>query len=219
MPLVPHTVADFYVDFTAALAGLGISVSINPMPTEVADAIACDVNRRDASYDPDPVHRWWRIQLQLARLLERYRSPFVGKSSPVNFYWGSFDLNHTRFSGRPAPLPAGPRFYQLAESQENFACGFWPGNPNMAGATPGDAALYAYIYPEPVGFKDAAVQPHAARYDPQLGEFILPYAQVRRAESPEQVILDFFETTYAAAATLANWDRQALEAPPPAPRT
>jgi len=145
---------------------------INTLPTEVANPIPGDVNRTNSAYDPDPVTRWWRIQLQTARVLDVYRSAFAGKSSPVNFYWGSFDLNHTRFSGRPAPRPHGPLFYQLAEDQENFACGFWPGNANMAGLTPGDAAFYAYIYPEPSGFREAA-------------------------------------------ASLASWDRDALEARPP----
>jgi len=148
------------------------SRSINTLPTEVANPIPGDVNRTNSAYDPDPVTRWWRIQLQTARVLDVYRSAFAGKSSPVNFYWGSFDLNHTRFSGRPAPRPHGPLFYQLAEDQENFACGFWPGSANMAGLTPGDAAFYAYIYPEPSGFREAA-------------------------------------------ASLASWDRDALEARPP----
>ncbi len=156
----------------AALSVLGIEVKINTLPTEVANPIPGDVNRTNSAYDPDPVTRSWRIQLQTARVLDVYRSAFAGKSSPVNFYWGSFDLNHTRFSGRPAPRPHGPLFYQLAEDQENFACGFWPGNANMAGLTPGDAAFYAYIYPEPSGFREAA-------------------------------------------ASLASWDRDALEARPP----
>ena len=132
MSLVPRTVADFYAEFMTALAALGIRVTINTMPTEIANPIRCDVNRTNSAYDPDPVQRWWRIQLQTAGVMDRFRSSFVGKSSPINFFWGSFDLSATRFSGRPAPLPKGPRFYQLSENQENFACGFWPGNANMA---------------------------------------------------------------------------------------
>ena len=145
-------------------------------------------------------------------MLQRYRSPFVGKSSPIHFFWGSFDLNHTRFSGRPAPVPVGaPRFFQIAEDQENVACGFWPGNPNHAGVELGEPAFYAYIYPEPSGFKEADIRPAAARYDTRLGEFILPYEDVRRAAEPERALLEFFRSTYAAATELAGWDRAALE--------
>jgi hypothetical protein len=215
LSLLPRTVADFYREFMAMLAALDIEVAINPVPTEVPDPIPCDVNRVHSSYDPDPVRRWWRIQVQTAKVLQRYRSPFVGKSSPINFFWGSFDLTTTRFSGRPAPVPQGPRFFQLAEDQENFACGFWPGNPNMAGLTPGEPAFYAYIYPEPVGFPEASVRPAAASYDSRLGEFILPYQEIRLAASPETTLLEFFQSTYEAAADLARWDRTALERTPP----
>ena len=218
MSLVPRTVADFYVDFMAALSALGIVVEINPMPTEVANAIPCDVNRVNSSYDPDPVNRWWQIQLKIARVLQEFRSSFVGKSSPINFFWGSFDLNHTRFSGRTAPKPAGPRFYQLAEDQENFACGFWPGNPNMAGMTPGGAAFYAYIYPQPDGFKETILRPSGAHYDADLGEFIFLYEDARSAAFPAASVLEFFQSAYEAASTLANWDRTALEVAPPARR-
>jgi hypothetical protein len=215
LALVPRTVADFYADFMAMLEALGISVTINTLPTEVANPIRCDVNRVNSAYDPDPVNRWWRIQLQIARVLDVYRSTFAGKSSPINFFWGSFDLSHTRFSGRSAPRPAGPLFYQLSEDQENFACGFWPGNPNMAGLTPGDAAFYAYTYPEPAGFKETVIRPNAAAYDARLGELILFYEDVRQADSPEAVILEFFQSAYEAAATLGNWNRDELEMTPP----
>jgi hypothetical protein len=215
LSLMPQTVADFYRGFMSALAALGIEVTINPVPTEVPNPITCDVDRVHSSYDSDAVHRWWRIQVQTAKVLQRYRSSFVGKSSPINFFWGSFDLSHTRFSGRPAPVPQGPRFYQLSEDQENMACGFWPGNPNMAGLTPGEPAFYAYIYPEPAGFKDASVRPSSAYYESRLGEFILPYQDVRLAPSPEQAILEFFQSAYEAGASLAKWDRQALERTPP----
>lgn len=214
LPLMPRTVADFYLDFMAALSALGIEVTINTMPTEVPNPIACDVNRVHSSYDPDAVNRWWRIQVQTTKVLQRYRSAFVGKSSPINFFWGSFDLSQTRFSGRQAPMPEGPRFYQLAEDQENIACGFWPGNPNMAGLTPGQAAFYAYCYPEPAGFKEATVRPDSARYDGRLGEFILPYEDVRRSNTPAELVLQFFESVYEAAANLAGWDREALERTP-----
>ncbi len=163
----------------------------------------------------EPVTRWWRILVQTAKVLNQYRASFVGKSSPINFFWGSFDLNETRFSGRAAPLPKGPRFYQLSEDQENVACGFWPGNPNMAGLTPGEPAFYSYVYPEPAGYRDFRPMPEAARYDPRLGEFVLPYAAVRESASPERLVLQFFQSTYEAAAARGGWDRQALERVPP----
>ncbi len=215
LPLMRQSVADFYREFMAALEALGVSVQINTLPVEVANPIACDTNHTQASYDPEPVSRWWRIQVQTAKVLDRYRSTFVGKSSPINFFWGSFDLNETRFSGRPAPIPKGPRFYQLAEDQENVACGFWPGNPNMAGLTPGGPAFYSYAYPEPAGYKDLRLVPEAAHYDTRLGEFILPYAAVREAPSPDTLVLQFFHGAYEAAAALGAWDRALLERVPP----
>jgi hypothetical protein len=212
LSLLPRSVAAFYGDIMAMLEALGITVDINPMPCEVPNPISCDVDGTHASYDAADVTRWWRIQLQIAKVLQVHRSSFAGKSSPIQFFWGSFDLNHTRFSGRPAPLPQGmPRFFQLAEDQENVACGFWPGNPNYGGLELGEPAFYAYIYPEPDGFKEAAVRPVAARYDTRLGEFILPYEEVRRAAEPERTLLEFFRSTYEAAADLAGWDRAALE--------
>jgi hypothetical protein len=214
LSLLPRTVAAFYADFMAVLSALGIDVTIDPVPTEVADPIPFDRNTAYSAYDPDPVNRWWRIQVQTAKVLQRFRSPFIGKSSPINFFWGSFDLSETRFSGRPAPIPDGPRFYQLSEDQENFAIGFWPGNPNMAGTTLGEPAFYAYIYPDPAGFKEASVQPGTAHYDSRLGEFILLYRDACRADAPDEAILQFFRSTYEAAATLAGWDRQALERDP-----
>jgi hypothetical protein len=215
LPLMRQSVADFYREFMAALGALGITVRINTLPVEVANPIACDTNHALASYEPEPVTRWWRILVQTAKVLNQYRASFVGKSSPINFFWGSFDLNETRFSGRPAPLPKGPRFYQLSEDQENVACGFWPGNPNMAGLTPGEPAFYAYVYPEPAGYRDFRPVPDAARYDPRLGEFILPYAAVRASASPQRMVLQFFQSTYEAAASLGAWDRQTLERLPP----
>lgn len=211
LALAPRTVADFYADFMEALRNLRIEVTIDPIPTEVPNPIACDVNRVNSSYDPDSVHRWWRIQLETEKVLERYRSGFVGKSSPVHFFWGSFDLNQTRFSGRPAPLPQGPRFFRLAEDQENVAVGFWPGNPNAAGLTFGQPAFYSYIYPAPQGYSEARVAPDAAYYDTRLGELILRYDDARRMPHPAEAILEFFQSAYEAAANLAGWDRAALE--------
>lgn len=212
LPLIPRSVADFYAEFFVALRALNIDVEINPMPVEIVDPISCELDWTHASYDADAVHRWWRILLQTDTVLQRYRSSFAGKSSPIMFFWGSFDLTTVRFSGRPASPPEGaPRFLQLAEDQENVACGFWPGNPNYAGVTLGEPAFYAYIYPEPPGFAEAAVRPGEATYNPELGQFILPYRAVRDSPDPGAQILTFFESAYEAAATLAGWDRDALE--------
>lgn len=216
--LAPISVADFYRELMARLDHCGIDVTINPMPVEVPDPIPFTEDVMHASYDPDYVHRWWRILVGTVEVLQRYRSPFVGKSSPILFYWGSFDLSETRFSGRPAPRLEGvPRFFQIAEDQENVACGFWPGNPNAAGIALGQAAFYSYTYPAPAGYREVLAEPKAARYDDALNEFILPYEDVRNAPSPEQAIFDFFQSTYQAGATLARWDRQLLEQSPAVP--
>lgn len=216
LPLIPRSVASFYGELLGTLRAMGIAVAINPLPVEIPNPVRCDLDTEHASYDPDPVERWWWIVVRTERIMQRYRSGFVGKSSPVNFFWGSFDLNATRFSGRPATPPAGaPRFLQLAESQENVACGFWPGNTSASGVTLGEPAFYAYCYPEPPGFKRASIRPPAARYDERLGLFLLPYEAARRAASPEDAILAFFDTVYAGAATLGGWDRAALERIPP----
>jgi hypothetical protein len=216
LPLLARPVAEFYKEYVAALDALGVSIEINPLPIEVPDPIPFDVDLTHDAYDPDAANRWWRIQSSTERVLQRWRSPFVGKSSPVNFYWGSFDLNATRFSGKPAPLPAGaPRYLQLAEDQENFACGFWPGNATLSGFVYGEPAFYAYIYPEPAAFKTAAVTPLGA-YDARLGQFVLPYDAARLAPDPDEAVLGFFTSAYAAAADAAGWDRAALEQPVPA---
>jgi hypothetical protein len=216
MPLIPRSVAGFYAELLATLHTMGIEVAINPISVELPEPIACDVDTEHASYDPESVRRWWWITVQTERILQQYRSSFVGKSSPVNFFWGSFDLNATRFSGRPADPPAGaPRVMQQAEDQENVACGFWPGNATMAGFELGESAFYSYVYPEPEGFRATAVLPEAASFHPDLGLFLLRYDDAQRAPSPEQAVLDFFQSTYEAAATLAGWDRQALERTPP----
>jgi hypothetical protein len=217
LPLLARPVAAFYEEFFAALGALGVAVEIDPVPVEVPHTIPCDVNDVHDAYDADAANRFWRVLASTERVLQRWRSPFVGKASPVNFFWGSFDLNATRFSGRPAEPPAGaPRFLQLAEGQENFACGFWPGNATLSGFVLGEPAFYAYVYPEPPGFKTAPVAPAAAAYDDRLGEFVLPYEAVRRAPDPDAALLAFFETAYAAAADAAGWDRAALERPVPA---
>lgn len=216
LPLTPRSVASFYHDVMAALGTLGIAVTINPRPVEIPNAVRLDQDEMHAAYDPTYVGRWWRIMLQTEHVLQRYRSTFVGKSSPALFFWGSFDLNTTRFSGRPAPLPQGaPHFLQLAEDQENISCGFWPGNITMGGVTLGEPAFYSYHYPEPPAYRDATISPAACFYHPELGEFILPYEAIRRSSDPANMVLEFFQESYVAAAELAQWDRTSLEGQPP----
>jgi len=207
MPLVARSVADFYVEFMTALGSLGIHAKINTHPVEVDDGIAFEEDRSHRSYDPEYVRRWWRIVLSVSRLLERYRTPFVGKSSPVQFFWGSFDLATARYSGRPAAPREWPaRWMAVAAEQEQALAGFWPGNARLP-----EPAFVAYTYPEPPGCRMAAIQPDVAYFHPELAEFILPYENVRSAAEPEQLILDFYYSTYEIGATLAGWDRAALE--------
>ncbi len=217
LALRPQTVAGFYAELMAALATLGIQVVINPIPVEVPHVIPCDTNDVHQDYDPEYVTRWWRIVLETTKVLQQYNVRFTGKSSPPLFFWGSFDLSLTRFSGRPADPPrAAPRFVQLAENEENAACGFWPGNTAMSGLTFGEPAFYAYCYPQPDGYAQASVRPAEAYYDAQMGEFILRYEDIRRSPDPHQAILDFFESTYEIAANRASWDRARLEFDPAA---
>lgn len=211
MPLMPRTVADFYGEFMAALRTLGIEVTINTTPTEVPHPIPFEQDREHTSYDAEYVHRFWRILLSSVRVFQRYRSDFVGKSSPIQFFWGSFDLSETRFSGRPAPLPDGPRFYRLSEDQENIAAGFWPGNVSSSGVELGKAAYYSYTYPAPKGFESAQILPAQARYDDQIGAFLLLYDDIRQAAAPDEMILEFLQSTYQVGATLGGWDRKTLE--------
>jgi hypothetical protein len=214
LPLAPMTVADFYAAYLAALAALGIDVHLYPRPVEIATAIPFAEDRTHAAYDADAAQRHWRILLQVQRVLERYRSRFVGKASPVHFFWGSFDFATTRFSGRPAPrhpggVPNCPDYVMVeAYSQECASCGFWPG-----GGALGEAAFYAYAYPEPAGYARRRVVPAQARYDVALHEFVLPYEAVRTSADPDATLLAFVQSTYDAAADLGNWDRAALERP------
>ena len=212
--LVPRSVAAFYAELMAALHALGIDVAIDTLPSEVANPIRCDVDEVHASYDAEYANRWWWILMRTDTVLQRFRSPFVGKSSPIHFFWGSFDLSHTRFSGRPAPTPSGPRFLRIAEDQENFTCGFWPGGTTMSGLT-GEPSYYAYFYPMPDGLAQADLRPADARWDERVGEFVLPYESMRRAADPAQALLDFLSSVYDAGATLGGWDRAALEKQPP----
>ena len=217
LDLIPRSVAAFYADYLDALNSLGIEVELNPMPSEVPNAVPLDQDIIHRAYDGAAVTRWWQVLVEIAKVLQRFRSDFAGKSSPVHFFWGSFDLAHTRFSGRPAPLLEGvPRFFRLSEDQENFTCGFWPGNPTAQGATLGEPAFYAYAYPAPAGLESAAIEPVPdARFDSGLGEFLLPYESVRSQADPGSALMRFLQSTYAAAADLGGWDRRALEISPP----
>jgi hypothetical protein len=206
LPLEPRSVADFYRDVKALLRDMKLEVKIWPMPVEIAVPIRFEEDTIHASYDPDLANRFWRIVLQTEEVLTRERCTFIGKCSPAHFFWGGFDLALTRFSGRPAPPREGPAFMRDAYSHEVISHGFWPG-----GGTLLEPAFYAYAVPEPAGLKAAKVRPDAAFYDREMGEFFLPYEAVRSAASPEAEIRAFVQSTYEQAATLANWDRPALE--------
>src|SRR5437763_2198951 len=212
IPLVPQTVAQFYRAVMSALDDLAIEAHFSTTPNEVDPAIPFEENETDAAYDPEYANRFWRVLLQADRVFKEFRSRFCGKCSPVHFFWGSFDLAVTRFSGRPAPPHPGgvphlpDAITREAYSQEVSSLGFWPGNEQIP-----TALFYSYAYPSPDGFAQAKVNPAAASFHPQLREFVLPYDDVRRAESPDDAVLEFAQTTYDAAATLAKWDRAALE--------
>jgi hypothetical protein len=206
LALVPQTVADFYSQTMRALADLQIDVRIWPMPAEVASPIRFDVDRQHASYDPDAARAWWRVQLRIADVMNEFRARFIGKSSPVHFWWGGFDLAATRFNGRCAPArPNADAITREGYSHEVISAGFWPGSGAIA------PSFYAYAAPEPAGFKTAKVQPAEAFYSQDLSEFLLEYDDVRNAASPRQALLDFLQSTYAAGATLGRWNREELE--------
>jgi len=210
--LKPQSVADFYREFMAALRALGLEVKIWTMPVEVPDPIPFDKDTRHHSYVPEQARRFWRVLKQADRVLQQFRGGFLGKCSPVHFFWGSFDLAVTRFSGRRAPPHPGgiPHLAdwvtRLAYSHEVSSCGFWPGG----GPLP-EPVFYAYAYPEPDGFSNHPVRPNAAYYHNDMREFLLPYEAVRRAANPDAMILEFAQSTYEAAAVRGHWDRHALE--------
>ncbi|MGA2893957.1 MAG: DUF5996 family protein [Xanthobacteraceae bacterium] len=212
LKLEPMAVADFYARFMQALRRLEIDVEILTMPCEIAGAVPFDRDRAHAQYDPAYAQKFWLVLVQAARVMADFRARFIGKASPVHFFWGSFDLAVTRFSGRTAPPPKGvtPHVasWVMAEaySHEVSSCGFWPGNGGY-----GRAAFYVYAYPEPAGYGDTRLHTAEAFYDKDLGQFILPYDAVRQARDPDALLLGFFQETYAAAADLAQWDRKALE--------
>jgi hypothetical protein len=214
LPLRPQSVADFYAAVMAALTALGVPVTINEKPCEIAAGTAFSQDRVHAAYDPDYARRFWQALLQIDSVFKKFRTGFLGKSSPVHFFWGSFDLAVTRFSGRRAPPFAGkvpglaPEVMREAYSHEVSSAGFWPG-----GNGTDFAAFYSYAYPVPAGFRDFAVRPAAAYFGEALGEFLLPYEAVRTAADPEATLLAFLQSTYEAAAVTANWDRAELECP------
>jgi Family of unknown function (DUF5996) len=213
LPLRPQSVADFYRGAIDLLAGMGVAVAIKGTPNEVPNPIRFSEDRTHAAYDAAAAHRFWRALVQADRIFKLFRTGFLGKASPVHFFWGSFDLAVTRFSGRPAPphpggVPGLPDdVAREAYSHEVSSAGFWPGNEAFP-----RAAFYSYAYPEPAGFRDRKITPGAA-FDPALGEFILPYDTVAQSRDPDALLLDFLSTTYAAAADSAGWDRAALECP------
>jgi hypothetical protein len=211
LALVPRSVADFYTEIMGRLRALGLEVGIWTMPVEIANPIRFEQDHVHASYDAAQAHRFWHVLTQVDQVFAVFRGRFLGKASPVHFFWGGFDLAVTRFSGRPAPPPPSNPMIpdpvnREAYSHEVSSCGFWPGNGGF-----GQAAFYCYAYPQPAGFAEAPISPGAAYYSKDLGEFILPYEAVRQSAAPAELLLDFLHSTYAAAADLAQWDRASLE--------
>jgi Family of unknown function (DUF5996) len=207
LPLQPEAVAEFYRRFMAALAELGISVKIWTLPCELPDPVPFEKDTVHASYDPVAIHRFWRILVWVDEVLKEFRARFIGKVSPIHFFWGSFDLAVTRFSGRPAPeRPGADSITREAYSHEVSSAGFWPGGGDIQGP-----AFYSYAAPEPPGFANQPVRPSAAFYHPQMKEFLLMYDDVRTAVSPKVALMQFLQSTYEAAAVCAKWDRKALE--------
>jgi hypothetical protein len=207
LPLRPQTVADFYRELMAALHDLGIDVRIWTMPVEVPEPVRFEQDTTHHSYDAEAAHRFWQVLLAITPVLQDFRAEFMGKCSPVHFFWGSFDLAVTRFSGARAPeRPGADSITREAYSHEVISHGWWPG-----GGPVNEPAFYAYAAPEPAGLKTAAIEPAAAFYSQDLSEFILPYEAVRRAANPEADLRAFLRTTYDAAARLAAWDRASLE--------
>jgi hypothetical protein len=208
--LAPRTVAAFYEEFMDALHSLGINVKVWGMPVEVPRPVRFKLDENHASYDSEYAHRFWQVLATVTPILQKFRAGFIGKASPVHFFWGSFDLAVTRFSGRRAPArPDADIITKEGYSHECISVGFWPGD----GEVIKDAAFYAYAAPEPAGFKDSTVQPAEAFYSTEKNEFFLMYEDVRVAKSPEQALLDFCESTYEAGANLAHWNRAELEKP------
>ena len=209
LPLKPQSVAEFYQTLMKTLSQLGMPVSIWTTPCELSPekTIPFEKDDQHKSYDAEAAHKFWRILVWVDEVLKDFRAKFVGKASPVHFFWGSFDLAATRFSGRPAPpRPDADRVTREAYSHEVSSAGFWAGGADITGP-----AFYSYAAPEPAGFAERKVKPSAAYYHPVMKEFVLLYDDVRKAESPKTALMEFLQTTYDAAADLSNWDRKALE--------
>jgi hypothetical protein len=218
LDLSPRPVAEFYTELFARLREMDLNLKINTIPNEVANPIPFEKDYEHASYDADYANRFWRVLVQTDRVFKQFRSRFIGKCSPVHFFWGSFDMAVTRFSGRRAPqhpggVPHLPDWVaREAYSHEVSSCGFWPGNEQMA-----RPIFYAYAYPEPAGFNAAHVRPGAAVYNSDLREFVLFYDELRESASPDEALLDFMQSTYEAAADNGSWDRPELEMDDPHP--
>ena len=212
MSLAPRSVADFYEELIAKLTGMNLRVWIHTTPNELPDPIPFEKDYEHASYDAEYANRFWRALVQVDRVFKHFRARFVGKCSPVHFFWGSFDLAVTRFSGRRAPthpggIPHLPDWVtREAYSHEVSSCGFWPGNEQMP-----QPIFYSYAYPEPQGFSTAAARPAGAGYSPDLKEFVFPYDEVRQSASPDAALLEFMQSSYEAAADFGLWDRAELE--------
>ena len=212
LPLQPRSVADFYAEFMACLDELGLPVTINRKPNELAEAIPFDEDEVHRSYDAEYAQRFWRALVQADRVFKIFRGRFTGKCSPVHYFWGSGDLAVSRFSGRRAPVHPGgapnmpDALLREAYSHECSSCGFWPGGDNAP-----YPFFFSYAYPAPQGFAEARIRPAAASYNRGLGEFVLPYDAVRESADPDTTLLDFLQSTYEAAAGLGGWDRRELE--------
>ncbi len=210
MPLRAQSVAQFYREYMKCLEALGVSVHLYSTPVEVQNPIPFERDEEHAAYDPEYAHRFWRVLLRADQIFQRFSSGFIGKISPVHFFWGSFDLAVTRFSGRPAPPRDGAdKVTREAYSHEVISAGFWPGNGGF-----GEPAFYCYAAPAPAGLESQPIEPAPAAYDTKLGEYILRYQDMRLAEEPDKLLLAFLESSYGAAADLAKWDRASLERRP-----
>ncbi|MGH2614152.1 MAG: DUF5996 family protein [Thermomicrobiales bacterium] len=206
VPLYPRSVAHFYDETMHCLEALGIDVQIDTTPQEIPDPIPFETDTTHDSYDPHAVNRWWRIQLSSARVMWEHRTWFRGKASPVHWYWGSFDLAATRHNGEPADPPPGGYIFRVAEDEKNWAGGFWTGSGPV-----NYPAFYAYMYPQPDGLPQASIDPETAFWSAEMREFLLPYDAVRTADDPDAALMSFLQSTYAAGADLAGWDRDRLE--------
>jgi hypothetical protein len=207
--LRPQCVADFYAEFMLALRSVGLGVKIWPMPVEIPNPMRFEQDRVHCSYDPEYANRFWRVLLSADSVLKEFRGRFIGKHSPVHFFWGAMDMASTRFSGRRAPgRPEPQQFMRDAYSHEVMSVGFWPGSG------PTDAVFYAYGAPEPAGFPEARVQPPQAFYSTEFKEFLLKYEDVRASSSPREMVLEFFQSSYEACALAGKWDRESLERTP-----